>query len=264
MPLLGAGPADRAPGPGVLRASELVVFDGRDEVCRHADRATAAADTRLDHYLEVLHRKPGALPGATALVQARQAGVFTAAHEAFWAAARKAHGDAAGTRALIEVLLLHRHTPAADVIAGITAALSVGASSPDVVAVEARKAGEPPEATAAGYRRSRPLDPGPTPTPVISLTQRRLAALPADTRPRPSVDHYDELLHRRTPPVDPTFVKENCRDHPPRRDRAGRRRRRSTRPAGSCGCRPSAAASARSPTPPNVNNCPTSGSSPNW
>ena len=58
-------------------------------------------------------RKPGALPGATALVQARAAGVFTPAHEAFWAAARKAHGDGAGTRALIEVLLLHRHLAAA-------------------------------------------------------------------------------------------------------------------------------------------------------
>ena len=32
----------------------------------------------LDHYLEILLRKPGALPGATALVQARAAGVFTA------------------------------------------------------------------------------------------------------------------------------------------------------------------------------------------
>jgi hypothetical protein len=28
----------------------------------------------LDHYLEVLVRKPGALPGATALAQARAAG----------------------------------------------------------------------------------------------------------------------------------------------------------------------------------------------
>lgn len=31
----------------------------------------------LDHYLEVLLRKPGALPGAIALEQARAAGRFT-------------------------------------------------------------------------------------------------------------------------------------------------------------------------------------------
>lgn len=37
----------------------------------------------LEHYLEVLARKPGALPGATALAQAGAAGTFTSAHDAF-------------------------------------------------------------------------------------------------------------------------------------------------------------------------------------
>ena len=55
----------------------------------------------LDHYLEILLHKPGALPGATALEQARKAGRFTPIHEEWWAAACKTHGDAAGTRALI-------------------------------------------------------------------------------------------------------------------------------------------------------------------
>ena len=41
-----------------------------------------------DHYLEVLVRKPGALPGATALAQAREQGAFTPTHQAFWTAAR--------------------------------------------------------------------------------------------------------------------------------------------------------------------------------
>jgi hypothetical protein len=188
-----------------LRASELVVFDGRVELCRHARSVTRGSQTLvLDHYLEVLLRKPGALPGSTALVQARTAGMFTATQEAFWAAARRAHGDTAGTRALIEVLLLHRHTPAADVIAGINVALSVGASSVDVVAVEARKAGE----LTRGHRSRQPPPPAASPEQappaVASLTQRRLAALPADTRPAPSVDRYDQLLHRRTPaPIPP-------------------------------------------------------------
>jgi hypothetical protein len=52
--------------------------------------------------------------------------VFTSVHDAFWAAARARHGDAAGTRALIEVLLLHRRMPPAQVIAGIQAALTAG------------------------------------------------------------------------------------------------------------------------------------------
>src|SRR5215207_5669119 len=50
-------------------------------------------------------------------------------------AVRKALGDSAGTRVLVEVLLLHRHLEHADLLAGITAALSVGSVNADVVAV---------------------------------------------------------------------------------------------------------------------------------
>jgi transposase len=184
----------------VLGASELVVFDGRSEVARHERSIGKGSQSlQLDHYLEVLARKPGALPGATALVQARGSGLFTAAHDAFWAAARKAAGDTAGTRALVQVLLLHRYLAHADVVAGITAALTVGSTSPDVVAVEARKATQ---------ARGAAVPAGPPPTPsrgerVASLTERRLAdpasTLPADPRPLPSVSSYDELLTRRPP-----------------------------------------------------------------
>lgn len=189
----------------ILRASEVVIFDGRREVARH-ERSTirGTATLVLDHYLEVLACKPGALPGATALVQARASGEFTAAHEAFWAAARKASGDADGTRELVEVLLLHRHLSTAQVVAGINAALSVGTARADVVAVEARRVAElDPMITDPATRRAA----GPAqPSGVVSLTQRRLAdpaaviaGLPADTRPPPRVDAYDQLLARRRP-----------------------------------------------------------------
>lgn len=122
-----------------LRASELVVFDGRAVIAQHRRVVARGADSiDLDHYLEVLQIKPGALPGSTALARARTEGVFTAAREAFWAATRRVNGDAAGTRQLIDVLL-HRSMPAADVIAGLVAAVSIGAVTADVVAVEARR-----------------------------------------------------------------------------------------------------------------------------
>jgi hypothetical protein len=189
MPLLGAGPADRPAGPcRALRASQLLVFDGRTQVaCHERALVRGSEQLQLDHYLEVLVRKPGALPSATALAQARKAKTFTATHEAFWAAARKALGDSGGTRALVEVLLLHRHHRHEHVVAGIAAALAVGALSPDVVAVETRKCVQHTEnpATAA--------DPV-----VVSLTGRRLTEaaghLPPDLRPLPSVEHYDSLL----------------------------------------------------------------------
>lgn len=150
---------------------ELVVYDSRTEVARH-ERIAGKGQTRmdLDHYLEGLMRKPGALAGATALEQPRATGQFTAAHDAWWAAARKAHGDRDGTRALIEVLLLHRHMPHDQVVAGLKAALEVGALTADAVVMEARKIAdaEPP----------RPPVELDEPNPVSSLTARRVAQLP--------------------------------------------------------------------------------------
>jgi len=175
----------------LLHASDLVIYDGRTEAARH-ERLPGRAGARLDldHYLEALVRKPGALPGATALEQARAAGKFTPVHDAWWAAARKAHGDAAGTRALVEVLLLHRHTDGEHVVAGLAAALRAGALTADAVALEARKAADDTDghAAPAGIAAF-----GPT---VASLTARRLDNLPADTRPLPSVAAYDQLLRR--------------------------------------------------------------------
>src|SRR6266567_4603797 len=92
--------------------------------------------------LEALVRKHGALPRATALEQARVACKFTPAHDAWWAAACKAHGDRDGTRAVIEVLLLGRLLSQEHLIAGLAAALRAGAMTADAIALEARKQAE--------------------------------------------------------------------------------------------------------------------------
>lgn len=200
----------------LLRASEVIVFDGRTEVARHPRSTTKDSQTLvLDHYLEVLAIKPGALPGATALAQARRCGVFTAEHEAFWSAARTAHDDAAGTRELIDVLL-HRHMRHSDVMAGLAAAVSVGATSADVVAVEARRHTSLPNPD-TNHEPPQRLSGVPQRPRVVSLTERRLtdpeaviAGLPPDTRPLPSIAGYDELLTRRAtrdsqpPPISAT------------------------------------------------------------
>jgi transposase len=193
-----------------LAANELAVFDASTRVAEHA-RLQRAGDEHLelDHYLEILLRKPGALPGSTPLAQARAEGCFTATHEAFWAAARNRHGDAAGTRALIEVLLLHRKLTAAAVIAGMKAAVAAGSVSVDVVAIEARKytatspAGKSSSSRAADHDDEHGDGTAPTPQPrasrasVVTLpVGRRQAALPDDRRPEPSVAAYDQLLSR--------------------------------------------------------------------
>jgi transposase len=177
----------------LLRGSEIVVYDGRREIARHERHPGRACSVlELDHYLEGLLRKPGALPGSTVLEQARAAGKFTPVHDAWWAAARKLHGEAAGTRALIEVLLLHRHMRHDHVAAGLAAALGAGALTPDAVALEARRACDADHA-------GTPVDVPTTASPVASLTERRLRQPPADTRPLPGVAAYDQLLrHTRT------------------------------------------------------------------
>lgn len=181
----------------MLHASELVIFDGREEVARH-ERLITKCSSRLllDHYLEVLLRKPGAMPGATALEQARAAGKFTPVHDAWWAAACKAHGDRDGTRALIGVLLLGRHLSHEHLVAGLATALRAGALTADAVALEARKVAEA-DRTDCPLRVEPDVDASPHTPPISSLTARRLAALPPDTRPLPTLDRYDQLLKLR-------------------------------------------------------------------
>src|SRR5262245_43889263 len=163
--------------PVRLSATAVEVLDGPRVVARHERAAGKYAEILvLDHYLEVLARKPGALPGATALVQARTAGTFTLAHQRYWDAARRKHGDAAGTRALIEVLLAHRTLPAAALTAAMIAALSSGILDPQVIVIEARR------------------HAGGQVAPVIPI-----GVLARYDRPAPALDAYDQLLARSIP-----------------------------------------------------------------
>lgn len=182
-----------------LGTTELVVSDGRTEVARHP-RLPGRGGQRLvlDHYLEILLRKPGALAGSEALDQARREGTFTTAHQAFWTAAKAGGEETAGTRQMIQVLLLHRHLRGQDVAAGIRAALSIGAATADVVAVEARKAAQdagrsPTISTAPPAPPPQP----PPPPPVTATTLQRVAMLPADHRPPPDLNRWDQLLRNR-------------------------------------------------------------------
>src|SRR5262249_62295319 len=61
-----------------LSATTVEALDGPAVVARHERAAGKYAEIlALDHYLEVLRYKPGALPGATALAQARASRAFT-------------------------------------------------------------------------------------------------------------------------------------------------------------------------------------------
>lgn len=161
---------------------------GASTVTAVADGAVVAVHTRslhkltedlvLDHYLEVLCRKPGALAGATALAAARKSGVFTKAHQRYWDAARTQLGDGPGTRALIGVLLLHRTLPAADIAVWMAAAIEMSRFDADLVAVEARRVRQ--AATAAAV-------------PTVMVPAHAAAATAGFHRPVPVLAAYDEL-----------------------------------------------------------------------
>ena len=143
----------------VLGAETVTVRHANIEVAAHVRAVQRRSEVlELDHYLEVLWRRPGAMPSATALVQARTSGRFRPEHQQLWDTARRHLGDAAGTRVLCEVLLLHRQHAAVDVLAGITAAMAVGSIDAAVIAVETRRAIEHQQPAVAPAPLERPPD----------------------------------------------------------------------------------------------------------
>ncbi|HXZ72987.1 MAG TPA: IS21 family transposase, partial [Streptosporangiaceae bacterium] len=155
-----------------LSASAVEVLDGATLVATHERATTKFTDHLvLDHYLEVLKVKPGALPGATALAQARASGAFTDTHQRFWELARRRLGDAAGTSALVEVLLAHRTLPAAALLTALDAAVRDGCVDPQLVVINARRAD------------------GEKVAEVVPI-----GALTRFDRPAPALGGYDQLL----------------------------------------------------------------------
>jgi transposase len=152
-------------------AETIEVLDGAQVVARHGRGRKGDEVLVLDHYLEVLARKPGAMLSATPLARARASGAFDATHEQFWTQARRQLGDADGTRAMVEVLLGHRTLAADALVAGMSRALATGSVDPQVVLIEARRAAEDKVA------------------PVIPIGVR-----PGFDRPKPSLHGYDTLL----------------------------------------------------------------------
>jgi transposase len=155
-----------------LSATTVQVLEAAKVVACHQRAAGRYVEVlELDHYLEVLKTKPGALPGATALVQAKTSGAFTTTHQAYWDAVRRLRGDAAGTRALVEVLLAHRSLPAGALVTAMGKALDAGLLDPQVVIIDARREADAHVA------------------PVIAI-----GALVRYDRPAPTLAGYDALL----------------------------------------------------------------------
>jgi transposase len=126
----------------------------------------------LEHYLDVLEHKPGALMGSKPLAQWRKLGRWPASYDRLWQALVEKHGRGAGTKALIELLQLGRVHGQEKLRAAVEKALSLGCIDP----------------AAVRYLLSARLLERAEPAPLA------VGALAVYERPLPSVRDYDQLL----------------------------------------------------------------------
>jgi hypothetical protein len=87
----------------------------------------------LDHYLDALSRKPGALAGSTALVQWREQGRWKQVHDQLWRNLNTRHGRQNGTRAMVEIIKLGREHGYERLEETIGKALELGCSDVEAV-----------------------------------------------------------------------------------------------------------------------------------
>ena len=157
-----------------IGAREIVISHSGREVARWS-RLQGRFETRasLDHYLELLQVKPGALRGSLALSQERDRGAWPSAFDDLWLQIESRYGSSEAASQMVDVLLLCREHGRARVALAVAGALAAGAFDGRAVALLARRAD-----------RSAP------PTLPLDLPDR----LRACDRPEPSLSQYDSLL----------------------------------------------------------------------
>ena len=125
--------------PGVLvqaRAHSSVIefWQGGLRLAQH-ERSYQRSQQILDleHYLEVLEQKPGALRGSKPLAQWRAQGRWPASYDAVWELLTVRHGRQAGTRAMVALLCLGREFGFKKLEVAVEQALQLGCT--DVAAI---------------------------------------------------------------------------------------------------------------------------------
>ena len=123
----------------VLANAIRVVYDGKDVSVHERLHGTYGERLVLDHYLELLQHKPGALVGSRPLRQTRDRHEWPENYDALWSSWRKRHGDTVAAREIVDVLILHRANAAADVHAAVAEALRLGIGDAAALAVLLRQ-----------------------------------------------------------------------------------------------------------------------------
>jgi transposase len=147
-----------------IHASYIEVWRQGKCVARH-ERCFGRQQKVLDlnHCLEALERKPGALAGATALEQCRAQGKWPASYDQYWERLKQRQGRQAGTHAMIELLVEGQKHGAGRLRQAIERALELGCSDKAAVQyllTEAKLEKKKPEVidvgVLIGYERPQP------------------------------------------------------------------------------------------------------------
>lgn len=156
-----------------LLPAYVEIWEERECVARH-ERCYGRYQQvlNLEHYLEVLGRKPGALAGSTALVQYRERGLWPESFDRLWSKLRDRHGKHEGTREMIELLLLSKEHGWAGLRRRVEEALALGCT--DAAAVK--------HLLQAGGLEHQPR------------ARVEIGELSCYERPLPELHHYDALL----------------------------------------------------------------------
>lgn len=148
-----------------------IVRDGASVACHERCHGRYETTARLDHYLELLRRKPGALAGSEALAQERERGAWPASFDELWRTIEERQGVSEAARQMVDLLLLCRDLGPERVELAVRGATVAGIADGRAVAVLARQ------------RQRAEVEP-------IELGER----LRAIGTPEPDISGYDELL----------------------------------------------------------------------
>jgi len=158
-----------------IGAREITISHAGSLVARHERlHGRFGTSAQLDHYLELLARKPGGLERSLALAQQRDSGAWPQAFDELWAALAGRYGRSEAARQMVDVLMLAREHGAERVVLAVRGALAAGAHDGRAVAVLAHRSQHPEPAAA----------------PLSDLGPR----LAAHARPAPDLTDYDQLL----------------------------------------------------------------------
>jgi len=124
-----------------IGAREITISHAGAVVARHERlHGKFGTGARLDHYLELLARKPGGLEHSLALAQQRERGAWPQAFDELWIALAGRYGRSEAARQMVDVLLLCREHGPDRVVLAVRGALAAGAHDGRAVAVLARRA----------------------------------------------------------------------------------------------------------------------------